>query len=297
MDGRRAGTVSSLRSYDGAVRLRLYHHPDGARVAYRELGAGPGLALLHSGLLSHKEWEPVVEHLADRFRVVLPDLPLHGDSEDRPRHPYTLDWFAEVLGGFSAEVLGPKPLLAGHDAGAEILLHAALNGHCRPARMVLMPNRLHAPPTHPGKRMAWQLATQAAAVPGLDRLLSHAARAVFTPERGLGLSARSNLAATDLFRHAFADVPGNSSLARSWAKCARSWPRGARTHLLEQYPRLDMPVLLLWADQDRLHPLATAEEALTALPHGQLRVLQSTGFLMAYDDPVGLARELAAFCG
>ena len=82
------------------MRLRLYHHPDGARVAYRELGAGPPLALLHSGLLSHREWEPAVEQLADRFRVVLPDLPLHGDSEDGPRHPYTLDWFAEVLGGF-----------------------------------------------------------------------------------------------------------------------------------------------------------------------------------------------------
>jgi hypothetical protein len=26
-------------------------------------------------------------------------------------------------------------------------------------------------------------------------------------------------------------------------------------------------------------------------------VLESTGFLMAYDDPVGVARELAAFCG
>ena len=58
-----------------------------------------------------------------------------------------------------------------------------------------------------------------------------------------------------------------------------------------------MPVLLLWADQDRIYPLAGAEEALALLPHGQLRVLQSTGFLMAYDDPVGLARELAAFCG
>ena len=119
----RAGRVP-WRSYDAAVRLRLYHHPDGARVAYREIGAGPPLALLHSALLSHKEWEPAVEQLADRFRVVLPDLPLHGDSEDRPRHPYTLDWFAEVIGGFAAEVLGPRPLLAGHDAGAEILLHA-----------------------------------------------------------------------------------------------------------------------------------------------------------------------------
>ena len=113
------------RSYDGAaMRLRLYHHRDGARVAYREYGTGPALALLHSGLLSHMEWEPVVEHLGDRFRLVLPDLPLHGDSEARPRHPYTPDWFAEVIAGFCAEVLGPRPLVGGHGAGAEILLRA-----------------------------------------------------------------------------------------------------------------------------------------------------------------------------
>jgi pimeloyl-ACP methyl ester carboxylesterase len=279
------------------MRLRLYHHPDGARVAYREIGAGPPLALLHSGLLSHKEWEPAVEQLADRFRVVLPDLPLHGDSEDRPRHPYTLDWFAEVLGGFSAEVLGSKPALAGHDAGAEILMHAVLRGHVQPSRLVLMPNRLHAPPEHARARTAWRLATQAATIPGLDSLLSYAACVVFKPERGMRLSARGNPAAADLMRHAFADVAGNSSLARSWGKCARSWPRGAQTHLLELYPRLQMPVLLLWADRDPVYPLAVAEEALRALPHGQLRVLESTGFLMAYDDPVGLARELSAFCG
>ena len=279
------------------MRLRLYHHPDGTRVAYRELGAGPPLALVHSAMLSHKEWEPAVEQLADRFRVVLPDLPLHGDSEQGSGHPYTLDWFAEVLGGFSAEVLGPRPLLAGHDAGAEIILQAVLAGHVRPARLVLMPNRLHAAPARPLLRAAWSMAASAAVVPGLDLLLSHATRAVFSPERALGLSARSNPGACDLARHAFADVPGNATLARSWAKCARSWPRGAQRHLLDLYPRLDMPVLLLWADRDRLHPLAAAEEALRLLPDGQLRVLESTGFLIAYDDPVGLARELLAFCG
>lgn len=295
----RPGTsyVTAARSYDGDVRLRLYHHDDGARVAYREFGAGPPLALVHSGLLSHMEWEPAVEQLADRFRVVLPDLPLHGDSEDRPRHPYTLDWFADVLGGFAAEVLGPRPLVAAHGAGAEIVMHSILRGSMRPARLVLMPNRMHAPPAGAGARAAWRLATATAAVPGLDRLLSHAACAVFTPQRGLRLSVRGNPDAADLIRHAFADVPGNPSLARSWAKCARHWPGGAQPHLLALYPRLDMPVLLLWADRDSLNPLLPAEEALRLLPDGQLRVLESTGFLMAYDDPVGLARELTAFCG
>jgi pimeloyl-ACP methyl ester carboxylesterase len=279
------------------VRLRLYHHSDGARVAYRELGAGPPLALLHSALLSHKEWEPAVERLAERFRVVLPDLPLHGDSEDRPRHPYTLDWFAEVLGGFAEDVLGPRPLIGGHDAGAEIVLHAIATGRLHPRRLVVMPCGLHSPPARPRARAALRLAARAGAVPGLDFLLTHGAPLLFTPERGRRLSARSNPAAGDLVRHAFADLPGNSSLARSWAKCARAWPRGAQLGLRELYPKLQMPVLLLWADRDPLHPLAGAEEALRLLPDGQLRVLESTGFLMAYDDPVGLARELVAFCG
>jgi magnesium chelatase accessory protein len=281
----------------GPVRLRLYHHSDGARVAYRELGAGPPLALLHSALLSHKEWEPAAEQLASRFRVVLPDLPGHGDSEQRPGHPYTIDWLAEVLGGFADEVLGPRPLLAGHDAGAEILLRAVLTGQVAPGRLVLMPNRLHAPAERPWLRRAWRAAARAAAVPGLDWLLSYGARGVFVPERAIGLSARGNPAAADLVRHAFADVAGNAQLARSWAKLARAWPARAQRELLDLYPRLDMPVLLLWADRDQLHPLRAAEEALELLPHGQLRVLESTGFLMAYDDPVGLARELVAFCG
>jgi pimeloyl-ACP methyl ester carboxylesterase len=279
------------------MRLRLYHHPDGTRVAYRETGTGPPLALIHSELLSHMEWEPAVKELESRYRVVVPDLPLHGDSEDHPSHPYTLDWFAEVLSGFAADVLGPRPLIGGHGAGAEIVLEAVASDRLRPSRLVVMSNRLHAPPAHPRARAVWGGAMMAGAVPGLDRLTGYGMRAVFSPERGARLSVRGNPAARDLIRHAFADAPGNANLARSWARCARAWPRGGRVELRELYPRLDMPVLLLWADRDRMYPLAPAEEALRALPDGQLRVLESTGFLMAYDDPVGLARELAAFCG
>jgi pimeloyl-ACP methyl ester carboxylesterase len=278
------------------MKLRLYHHPDGARVAYREAGTGPPLALLHSAGLTHREWEPAVETLTDRFRVVLPDLPGHGDSEDRPRHPYSPDWLADVIAGFCRDVLGSRPLVGGHDLGADLLLRATVTGRLEPARLVLMSSRLHAPLERPGVRM-WRAVARAGAVPGLDRLLSHGARAIFRPELGAKLSARGNPDARDLVRHAFADVPGNGNRARSWAKLARSWPLEAQPDLLEAYERLAMPVLLLWASEDRYHPVATAEEAMGRLPHAQLRILSGTGFLMAYDDPVGVAREIVAFCG
>ena len=277
------------------MKLRLYHHPDGARVAYREAGTGPPLALLHSAGLSHREWEPVVEHLTDRFRVVLPDLPLHGDSEDGPRHPYSPDWLTEVIAGFCRDTLGPRPLVGGHDMGADLLLRAVLANQLQPRRLVLMSSRLHAAPARRGLR-AWRAITRTGAVPGVDRLLSHAARLAFRPELGAKLTARGNPQARDLMRHAFAEVGGNGNRARSWAKLARRWPLGAQPQLLDAYPRLQLPVLLLWASEDRYHPLSTAEEALERLPDAQLRVLPGTGFLIAYDDPVGVAREIVAFC-
>ena len=279
------------------MRLRLYHHQDGARVAYRETGTGPALALLHSLGLSHREWEPIVEPLSERFRVVLPDLPLHGDSEDRPRHPYTFEWLTEVMAGFCAEVVGRRPLLAGHDIGAELALRATTTGRLNPSRLVLMPNRLHRRDQYAGKRAAWRAACRLATLPGLDRVLSYGATLVFRPAVGERLSAQRNPAARDLIRHAFSDVGGNGNRARSWAKFARGWPTGAQRQLLDDYQKVSPPVLLLWADQDPAHPVAGAQEALDLLPDAQLRTLRGTGFLIAYDDPVGVARELIAFCG
>ncbi len=279
------------------MKLRLYHHRDGARIAYREAGVGPGLCLMHSAALSHREFVPLVEHLADRFRLVLPDLPLHGDSEDRPRHPYTPDWLAEVMAGFVRDTCGPRPLVGGHDAGAQILLHAITTRQLTPARLILMPNAMHRRPARDRLERAVAFGVRAAAVPGLDRAISHGARLVFRPASGERLTARANPAARDSVRHAFGGVPGNANRARAWARAARRWPTGPQPDLLEAYRLIEVPTLLLWADDDHMHPLEIAEEALDLLPDAQLRVLDGTGFLMAYDDPVGLARELAAFCG
>jgi pimeloyl-ACP methyl ester carboxylesterase len=136
-----------------------------------------------------------------------------------------------------------------------------------------------------------------AALPGLDRVMAHGAKLVFRPTVGERLSIQGNSAARDLIRHAFADVGGNGNRARSWAKFARRWPVEAQTQLLDAYPGMHMPVLLLWAEEDLAHPLEAPAEALDLLPEAQLRTLPQTGFLIAYDDPVAVARELISFCG
>ena len=127
--------------------------------------------------------------------------------------------------------------------------------------------------------------SRAAALPGLDHLLSHAARLAFRPALGDQLSARRNPAARDLVRHALADLRRNPNRARAWAKAARRWPAGAHADLLDAYGAIDVPTLLLWADADH-RPALAGRGGARLIPDALLRVLPSTGFLMAYDDPV-----------
>src|SRR3954453_8323448 len=154
-----------------AVKLRLYHHPDGARIAYREAGTGPPLALLHSAGLTHREWEPIVDELAHRYRVVLPDLPLHGASEDRPTHPYSPDWLIEVLAGFLLDTCGPRPLVAGHGIGAQLMLLATAAPAITPAKLVVLPSPMHTKPHRSAVERTGRVLVRAAVVPGVDRVL------------------------------------------------------------------------------------------------------------------------------
>src|ERR1700689_643892 len=50
-------------------------------IAYSTLGDGPPVVLLHPFPVHHEFWLPVAEALSTRYRLILPDLRGHGDSE------------------------------------------------------------------------------------------------------------------------------------------------------------------------------------------------------------------------
>ena len=280
------------------MKLRLYHHPDGARIAYREAGTGPPLALLHSKGLTHREFEPVVDELAHRYRVVLPDLPLHGASEDRPTPPVLARVADRGAGRLPADTCGPRPLVAGHGLGAQLALRAiAARRPCSRPSSSCCPTRCTPSRRAAGSRRPAASLVRAAVVPGCDRVLARAGALVAAPEPRRPLTVTDAPGARDLVRHALMDLGGNGNRVRSWAQGRAALAARRAEGPARRLPRMDFPVLLLWADEDAAHPLAIAEEALDLLPDAQLRVLPRTGFLIAYDDPVGLARELVAFCG
>ena len=84
---------------------------DGMNVFYREAGRGdaPVLLLLHGFPSSSHMFRSLIPALADRYRVIAPDLPGFGftDAPDRASFPYTFAHLAEVIDRFT-EVLALK---------------------------------------------------------------------------------------------------------------------------------------------------------------------------------------------
>ena len=88
---------------------------------WRCWGAGPPLVLLHGATGSWTHWLLNVLPLAERFRVIVPDMPGFGDS-DMPPEPHTAERLADIVSvGLDAVVPPPAPLdLAGFSFGGII---------------------------------------------------------------------------------------------------------------------------------------------------------------------------------
>src|SRR4030095_11943311 len=88
-------SMGSVESHWALMEPRAIHI-DGDRIAYRAAGEGPGLLLIHGLAGSAVTWRHVMPALAERFRVVAPDLLGQGQS-DKPRGEYSMGAHANTL--------------------------------------------------------------------------------------------------------------------------------------------------------------------------------------------------------
>lgn len=96
----------------------------GCPTVWRTWGAGPALVLLHGGHGSWMHWVRNIAHLAQHFRVLVPDMPGFGDSGDwslPARDPARADLLVACLRQGIAELAPSQPVhLAGFSFGGAI---------------------------------------------------------------------------------------------------------------------------------------------------------------------------------
>jgi magnesium chelatase accessory protein len=101
------------------------------------LGRGPTLLLLHGTGASAHSWADLLDPLAGRATLVVPDLPGHGFTTGAGAGDLTLPAMQRALAALlSALALPPPVLVAGHSAGAALALRWALSAAVPPAAVV-----------------------------------------------------------------------------------------------------------------------------------------------------------------
>jgi putative sterol carrier protein len=147
-------TVTITGNLDLAVRLQTLFKPykrarkpadldqvdiqaDGVNLSCYVLGAGPTILLVHGLGASKISWLPVLSPLAERYRVLVPDLPGHGES-DKIRTDYSPRFFARVLRHFLDAMGVDQAMVAGNSMGGRIAIELALRSPGRVAGLGLV---------------------------------------------------------------------------------------------------------------------------------------------------------------
>lgn len=94
---------------------------EGHRIAYRRRGEGPPLVLLHGWPLNSREWHRQIDGLSDEFSVVAWDAPGAGRSSDPPESFRLPEW-ADCLAAFIEALDLGRPHVAGLSWGGGLAL-------------------------------------------------------------------------------------------------------------------------------------------------------------------------------
>jgi pimeloyl-ACP methyl ester carboxylesterase len=93
----------------------------GVPLVYSDQGEGSCIVLLHGYLESGRIWEGFIEQFPGRYRMIVPDLPGHGDSGTWGR-VHTMDEVAGALHAILTAEGIDKVFLAGHSMGGYVTM-------------------------------------------------------------------------------------------------------------------------------------------------------------------------------
>ncbi len=238
---------------------------DGRRVSYIDEGQGPELLVLHGWAAPAQTYRLIIDHLSKRYRVVAPDLPGFGASEEPPE-PWSVDDYVDFTLKFAQSVGLKAPVLVGHSYGGRIIIK--------------LMNRLEQP-----LKVSKIVLLDAAGIKARHNVWYYvkvysykAAKHVLPP---LAKKMQSKVGSSD-YRNA-------SPVMR------QTMVRALNEDLTSLLPGIKVPTLLIWGENDTATPLSDGQLMEKSIPDAGLVVLKDAGHFAFAEKWGQCSRVLDAF--
>ncbi len=263
----------------------------GEEVHYRDQGPknAPVLVLIHGTSASLHTWEPLVDSMAQRYRMISFDLPGHGLTGEFKQRDYSRHVMIVTLFELLDELNIESATLVGNSLGGGIAWQAALAEPTRVNALVLLAPS-GAKRTQPSQsNIGFQI---------LSSKLGQTLMQKITPRFLIAKSLEQTVQDQRLVSEEMTD--------RYWELLKMQGNRQAMVDLVhsdrneEAFTRLHqikVPCLLVWGQNDQLLPVDMIRQFEESLNVSQSVILTNIGHLPQEEAVDTLATEINAFCG
>ena len=271
-------------------RITLHSH----QLCYVDAGDGPPIVFVHGLMSSSGNWAAQVDRLADRHRVVAPDLFGHGDSA-KPSGDYSLSAHAATLRDLFDGLDIRSATVVGHSLGGGIALQMAYLFPDRVDALVLVSsgglgrelNPLLRAATLPGSELVLPVIASGW-VHGIGdtalRLWSKVGLPAISPSSDEAWQRLSSLADGET-RRAFLATSRSVIDVHGQTVSAQNRLSGFASR----------PSMLVWGEKDRMIPSSHVHAARRELPATRVEMFARSGHFPHLDEPDRFARVLDDF--
>lgn len=251
---------------------------NGLDIAYQRAGNGPPLVLLHGFICDSRAWKPQIDDLSRDFDVIAWDAPGCGQSSD-PREDFSMAEFADCLAGLLDSIGASRAHLLGLSWGGTMALEFHNHHRERVGSLILAD-------TYSG--WTGSLGSEAA-----EQRLARCLRESQMPAKEWVPQwvpdAFSSAAPKELLDEYAAIMSDFHPVG------FRAMSRSVTPDFRDLLPRIDVPTLLIWGDEDERSPLSCAEAMRDAIPRARLVVIPNAGHVSSFEQPERFNAEVRGF--
>jgi len=238
---------------------------------FSELGKGLPVLFIHGYPLSQRIWEPQLEGLSDRFKIVTPDLRGHGKSQAVPG-PYSMEMLADDLAALlDALEIHQKVVVCGLSMGGYVAMAFYRKHAARMKALILTATRAadDTPQARAGRDATAETARLSGIAPVVEGMLPK-------------MFARDTLLANEHLVNQVKSIMMSISL------------EGVLGDLQGMRDRLDsrtmlngigIPTLVVHGMEDQIIPTQEAIDMQKAIPGAQLELIPESGHLVNLERP------------